>query len=400
MSNILIGVSGGIAAYKIANLVRLFVKAEDTVKVVMTPSAKEFITPLTLATLSGHEVISEFFTANTGHWNSHVSLGLWADAMIVAPATACTMGKMATGIADNMLVTTYLSMKAPVFVVPAMDLDMFAHPSTTRNLATLRSYGNYIIEPESGELASGLIGKGRMAEPETIFNAVKKYFNANGQLRGKKILITSGPTHEKIDPVRYIGNYSSGKMGSALAKECARRGADVLMISGPGAITPDDEKVKVIKVTSAREMHAAATKFFPDMDAAILAAAVADYAPDKMNEIKIKREKQGPLELHLIPNPDIAASLGKSRHPGQTLVGFALETHDGKTNACDKLRRKGLDWIVLNSVDNPKAGFGKDTNQVTIFGSDGSELPFDAKSKNEVAADIVDVTLKSMFVEQ
>ncbi len=393
--HILVGVCGGIAAYKTASLVRLLVKNGAEVKVVMTPSAKEFITPLTLATLSGNAVISDFFTANTGEWHSHVALGLWADLMVVAPATAASLGKMANGIADNMLVTTYLSMKAPVMLAPSMDLDMYAHPSTRRNLQTLRSYGNIIVEPDAGFLASGLIGKGRMAEPEEIYERIADHFRSSDDLKGKKILITSGPTHEKIDPVRYIGNYSSGKMGSALARECARRGAKVVMVTGPSAVVPRHPSIEVIPVTNARQMYAESMRVFaePDTNAAILAAAVADYAPEIMHPTKIKREKTGAMEIKLVPNPDIAAALGKSRRPGQMLVGFALETDHAEANAADKLRRKGLDWIVLNSMANPKAGFGVDTNQVTILGADGSKREYPAKTKDEVARDIIDLTL-------
>ncbi len=393
--HILVGVCGGIAAYKTASLVRLLVKNGAEVKVVMTPSAKEFITPLTLATLSGNAVISDFFTANTGEWHSHVALGLWADLMVVAPATAASLGKMANGIADNMLVTTYLSMKAPVMLAPSMDLDMYAHPSTRRNLQTLRSYGNIIVEPDAGFLASGLIGKGRMAEPEEIYERIADHFRSSDDLKGKKILITSGPTHEKIDPVRYIGNYSSGKMGSALARECARRGAKVVMVTGPSAVVPRHPSVEVIPVTNARQMYAESMRVFaePDTNAAILAAAVADYAPETMHPTKIKREKTSAMEIKLVPNPDIAAALGKSRRPDQMLVGFALETDHAEANAADKLRRKGLDWIVLNSMANPKAGFGVDTNQVTILGADGSKREYPAKTKDEVARDIIDITL-------
>ena len=393
--HILVGVCGGIAAYKTASLVRLLVKNGAEVKVVMTPSAKEFITPLTLATLSGNAIISDFFTANTGEWHSHVALGLWADLMVVAPATAASLGKMANGIADNMLVTTYLSMKAPVMLAPSMDLDMYAHPSTRRNLQTLRSYGNIIVEPEAGFLASGLIGKGRMAEPEEIYERIADHFRSSDDLKGKKILITSGPTHEKIDPVRYIGNYSSGKMGSALARECARRGAKVVMVTGPSAVVPRHPSIEVIPVTNARQMYAESMRVFaePDTNAAILAAAVADSAPAIMHPTKIKREKTGAMEIKLVPNPDIAAALGKSRRPGQMLVGFALETDHAEANAADKLRRKGLDWIVLNSMANPKAGFGVDTNQVSILGADGSKREYPAKTKDEVARDIIVLTL-------
>lgn len=392
---VLVGVCGGIAAYKVATLVRLLVKNGAEVKVVMTPSAKEFITPLTLATLSGNAVISDFFTANTGDWHSHVALGLWADLMVIAPATASSIGKMANGIADNMLITTYLSMKASVMLAPAMDLDMYAHPATQRNLQTLRSYGNIVVEPKEGFLASGLVGKGRMAEPEEIFHRIVDRLSCQSDLKGKKILITSGPTHEKIDPVRYIGNYSSGKMGSAIARECARRGAKVVMVSGPSATVPSDPDIEVIRVTSARQMYAEAMRIFaePDTDSAILAAAVADYAPEQMHSTKIKREKTGPMEIKLVPNPDIAAALGNARRDGQVLVGFALETDNAEANAADKLRRKNLDWIVLNSMANPKAGFGVDTNQVTIIGADGFKREFPVKSKDEVARDIIDITL-------
>lgn len=392
--HILVGVCGGIAAFKTATLVRLLRKAGAEVKVVMTPAAKEFITPLTLATLSGHEVISEFFTANTGRWHSHVSLGLWSDCMVIAPATASTIAKMANGVADNMLVTTYLSMKAPVFLAPAMDLDMMVHPSTMRNLAMLREYGNSIIEPESGELASGLIGKGRMAEPETIFDVVNRHYEKKETLKSKKILITSGPTHEKIDPVRYIGNYSSGKMGCALAEECAARGAEVIFVSGPGAVIPVHPSIEVIRVTGAMEMLDVAIHRFPECDAAIMAAAVADYRPVECAASKIKREKNSELVLQLVANPDIAATLGACRKPTQTLIGFALETDNGEENACGKLKRKGLDWIVLNSMNDPQAGFGVDTNKVTIYGIEGSVHPFPVKSKRAVAADIVSLCLE------
>lgn len=387
---ILVGVSGGIAAYKTATLVRLLVKAGCDVKVVMTPSAKEFITPLTLATLSGHGVISEFFTANTGEWHSHVSLGLWADAMVIAPATASTMAKMAAGVADNMLVTTYLSMRAPVFVAPAMDLDMYAHPTTRRNIDLLRSYGCHILEPASGELASHLTGKGRMQEPEEIFRALQTCFARTRTLAGKRVLITSGPTHEYIDPVRFIGNVSTGKMGAALAEECAARGASVTMIAGPGSVKPVHDRITVVPVVSAKEMHQEAVAAFPGTDIAILAAAVADYAPAEYVERKIKREKQGAMTIELVPNPDIAAELGKRKKPGQILVGFALETDHELENARGKMLRKNLDYIVLNSLRNPQAGFGVDTNCVTILGPDNAVMEFPVKPKREVAADIID----------
>ncbi len=394
--HIIVALSGGIACYKTATLIRLLVKAGAEVQVVMTPHAKEFITPVTLCTLSGREVVTEFFTANDGHWNSHVSLGLWADAMVVAPATACTIGKMANGIADNMLITTYLSMKAPVWVAPAMDLDMMAHPSTTANIEKLRSYGNHIIESESGELASHLVGKGRMAEPETIFNHLKEYFNRDHinkdkkRLIGKKILITSGPTYEKIDPVRFIGNFSSGKMGSALALECAERGAEVVMVAGPSSVTPTHPNIKVVNVTSAKEMASATTESFPGCDAAILAAAVADYAPAEYADKKIKRESTGDITIKLVKNPDIAASLGKMKTAKQLLVGFALETDHEEDNALKKIKRKNLDWIVLNSLNDPQAGFQKDTNKITILSAAGEKTTYPAKQKKDVACDIID----------
>lgn len=389
--HIVLGITGGIAAYKSASLLRLFVKAGAEVQVVMTPNAKEFITPVTMAALSGKPVISDFFSANTGEWHSHVDLGLWADAMVVAPATASTIAKMANGIADNMLVTTYLSAKAPVFVAPAMDLDMMAHKSTERNLQLLRSYGNHIIEPAEGELASHLIGKGRMEEPESIFDAVKKFFDASRTLMGKKILITAGPTYEKIDPVRFIGNYSSGKMGYAIADEAARRGADVTIVSGPVAVTPTEASVKVVKVESAIEMARECANLFDGSDIAILAAAVADYTPERVSPVKIKRENEESMVLHLKRNPDIAATLGQRKRSGQLLVGFALETDHEQENALGKMQRKNLDMIVLNSLQTPGAGFATDTNCVDIFTSDGAKMSYSLKTKQAVAADILDL---------
>lgn len=389
--HIILGITGGIAAYKAVSLLRLFVKAGADVQVVITPAGQEFITPVTLSALSGHPVISEFFTANTGSWNSHVDLGLWADAVVIAPATASTIAKMANGVADNMLVTTYLSAKAPVFIAPAMDLDMFAHPSTQHNLDLLRSYGNHIIEPASGELASHLIGKGRMEEPEQIFNVVAEFLTHRKDLEGKKVMITAGPTYEKIDPVRFIGNYSSGKMGYALAEECAERGADVLLISGPVSIKAHHPSIKVVAVESAQQMHDAALSAFPDSDAAIMCAAVADYAPVVVAEKKIKREKDEIPVIELKKNPDIAAALGRIKKPGQMLVGFALETDNEMANAQSKLERKNLDMIVLNSLADKQAGFGVDTNKVTIIEKDGSVHSYEVKPKKEVAADIVDL---------
>lgn len=389
--HIILGITGGIAAYKAVSLLRLFVKAGADVQVVITPAGKEFITPVTLSALSGHPVISEFFTANTGSWNSHVDLGLWADAVVIAPATASTIAKMANGVADNMLVTTYLSAKAPVFIAPAMDLDMFAHPSTQHNLELLRSYGNHVIEPASGELASHLIGKGRMEEPEQIFKVVAEFLTHRKDLEGKKVMISAGPTYEKIDPVRFIGNYSSGKMGYALAEECAERGADVLLISGPVSIKAHHPSIKVVAVESAQQMHDAALSAFPDSDAAIMCAAVADYAPVVVAGKKIKREKDEIPVIELKKNPDIAAALGRIKKPGQMLVGFALETDNEMANAQSKLERKNLDMIVLNSLADKQAGFGVDTNKVTIIEKDGSVHSYEVKPKKEVAADIVDL---------
>ncbi len=389
--HIILGISGGIAAYKAVSLLRLFVKAGADVQVVITPAGKEFITPVTLSALSGHPVISEFFTANTGSWNSHVDLGLWADAVVIAPATASTIAKMANGVADNMLITTYLSAKAPVFIAPAMDLDMFAHPSTQRNLDWLRSYGNHIIEPASGELASHLIGKGRMEEPEQIFKVVADFLTRRKDMEGKKVMITAGPTYEKIDPVRFIGNYSSGKMGYALAEECAERGAEVVLISGPVSIKAHHPSINVVSVESAQQMHDAALSAFADSDAAIMCAAVADYAPVVVAEKKIKREKDDIPVIELKKNPDIAAALGKIKKPGQMLVGFALETDNEMANAQSKLERKNLDMIVLNSLADKQAGFGVDTNKVTIIEKDGTVHSYEVKPKKEVAADIVDL---------
>lgn len=388
--HIILGITGGIAAYKSASLLRLFVKAGAEVQVVMTPNAKEFITPVTLSALSGKPVVSEFFTANTGEWHSHVDLGLWADAMVIAPATASTIAKMANGVADNMLVTTYLSAKAPVFVAPAMDLDMMRHPSTVRNIDLLRSYGNHIIEPAAGELASHLIGKGRMEEPEKIFEVLRSFFNDSQSLKGKKILVTAGPTYEKIDPVRFIGNYSSGKMGYAIADEAASRGADVTIVSGPVSVTPLNNNVKIINVESAKEMLAACNDVFPSCDIAVMTAAVADYAPAEVLDHKIKRETDNVDHIELVKNPDIAASLGKIKRPGQLLVGFALETDNEITNAVDKLHRKNLDMIVLNSLRVPGAGFRTDTNQISICYPDGVRKDYSLKTKREVAADIID----------
>lgn len=387
--HIVLGITGGIAAYKSVVLLRLLVKAGAEVQVVITPNGKQFITPVTLASLSGKPVVSEFFSANTGEWHSHVDLGLWSDLMVIAPATASTIGKMASGIADNMLVTTYLSAKSPVMVAPAMDLDMWKHPSTQRNVKLLMADGVEIIQPASGELASHLSGKGRMEEPEEIFKKVVDHFAKRQSLSQKKVLITSGPTYENIDPVRFIGNYSSGKMGFALAEEAARRGAEVCLISGPVSLEANHPNIRRINVESASEMLKAAENEFPDCDIAILAAAVADYAPAEVSDVKIKREETGDLTLRLVKNPDIAKSLGETKKH-QVLVGFALETDNEISHAIEKLKRKNLDMIVLNSLRNPLAGFHKDTNQVSILTKEGLEKDFEAKAKTEVAADILD----------
>ena len=390
--NIVLGITGSIAAYKAAILIRALIKKGAEVQVVITPAGKEFITPITLSALTSKPVISEFFAQRDGTWNSHVDLGLWADAMIVAPATASTIGKMANGIADNMLITTYLSMKAPVFLAPAMDLDMFAHPSTQKNLETLRSYGNYIIEPGEGELASHLVGKGRMEEPEKIVEVLETFFAQQQDLKGKNILITAGPTYEKIDPVRFIGNYSSGKMGYALAEECASRGAKVTLVSGPVTLNISHPNIKKIDVESAQEMYESAKEAFMKADAGILCAAVADFTPEMVANHKIKREKDD-LTLHLKPTQDIAASLGKLKQSNQVLVGFALETNDEQQNAKGKLERKNFDFIVLNSLNDKGAGFRVDTNKITII--DKEEItPYPLKSKTEVASDIIDRLVK------
>ena len=385
---IVLGITGSIAAYKAAVLTRLLIKKGAEVQIVITPAGKEFITPITLSALTSKPVISEFFSQRDGTWHSHVDLGLWADAMVIAPATASTIGKMAHGIADNMLVTTYLSMKAPVFVAPAMDLDMFAHPSTQHNLDILRSYGNHIIEPASGELASHLVGKGRMEEPEKIVEALENFFTKQEDLKGKKVMITAGPTYEKIDPVRFISNYSSGKMGYALAEVCAERGAEVTLISGPVNLNVSHPGIHRIDVESAEQMYQAAKKAYAQADAGILCAAVADFTPEQTADHKIKREKDD-LVLRLKPTQDIAAALGKEKKPHQLLVGFALETNDEILHAQDKLVRKNFDFIVLNSLNDKGACFRCDTNKITIIERQG-ETPYPLKGKKEVSEDIID----------
>ncbi|MDE6131364.1 MAG: bifunctional phosphopantothenoylcysteine decarboxylase/phosphopantothenate--cysteine ligase CoaBC [Muribaculaceae bacterium] len=386
--HIILGITGGIAAYKSVVLLRLLIKAGAEVQVVITPNGKQFITPVTLSAWSGKPVVSEFFTANTGEWHSHVDLGLWADAMVIAPATASSIGKMANGIADNMLITTYLSAKCPVFVAPAMDLDMMAHPSTCRNIKLLKSYGNHIIEPSEGELASHLVGKGRMEEPENIVAALEHYFATCDDLKGLKALLTAGPTYERIDPVRFIGNFSTGKMGYAIAESLRRRGAEVTLVSGPTVVAPP-QGVNLIKVESASQMLSACEKEFDSCDIAVWTAAVADYAPACPSERKIKREKEAVDSIQLVMNPDIAATLGKCRKDGQTLVGFALETDNGEENARRKLESKNLDLVVLNSLADPGAGFATDTNRITIISRRGDMMVFPLKDKSEVADDIV-----------
>jgi len=392
---IVIGISGSIAAYKAATLIRLFVKEGCEVQVIITPSGKEFITPVTLSALSGKPVICDFFGKADGTWHSHVDLGLWADLMIIAPATASTIGKMANGVADNMLVTTYLSMKAPIFVAPAMDLDMYAHPSTQRNISILKSFGNHIIEPTSGELASHLKGKGRMEDPEKIVVTVKNFFLKSNILCGKKIIITAGPTYEKIDPVRFIGNYSSGKMGFALAEECANRGAEVTLIAGPVSIKTINSNIKRIDVETADQMYEKTTSLFSCMDVAILCAAVADYRPKESVLSKIKREANSAYMLELVANKDIAATLGREKKESQLLIGFALETDDEEKNALSKIKKKNLDFIVLNSLKDASAGFQFDTNKIAIINREGKRMDFSLKSKADVAKDIIDYTIST-----
>ena len=389
---IILGITGSIAAYKAAILLRLLVKDGAEVQVVITAAGKEFITPVTLSALSGKPVISEFFGANDGTWHSHVDLGLWADAMVVAPATASTISKMANGIADNMLVTTYMSAKCPVFVAPAMDLDMFAHPSTQKNIEALKSYGNHIIDPGEGELASGLEGKGRMEEPENIAELLVDFFNRKKKLLNKTILVTAGPTFEKIDPVRFIGNYSSGKMGYCIAEELANQGANVYLVSGPVSVSTTNKQIKVIPVESAEEMYNATVQRFSDCDAAIMSAAVADFTPVSPENIKTKRgkNKKNNWNIELKPTKDIAASLGKMKKKNQVLVGFALETNNEEANAQLKLQKKNLDFIVLNSLNDAGAGFRGDTNKITIIDKNNNHQSFELKTKKEVAVDIVE----------
>ncbi len=384
---IVLGITGSIAAYKACYIIRGLIKAGAEVQVVITPAGKEFITPITLSALTQKPVISDFFSQRDGTWHSHVALGLWADAMLIAPCTASTLGKMAHGVADNMLITTYLSMKAPVFIAPAMDLDMYQHPTTQENLRKLQSFGNQIIEPRSGFLASGLEGKGRMEEPERIVEFLDCALSTPSPLAGKKIMITAGPTYEKIDPVRFIGNYSSGKMGFALAEECALQGAEVELVSGPVALTTNHPHIHRTDVESCEEMYQAATSIYATSDAAILCAAVADFRPETIAEEKIKREHDD-LVIRLTPTHDIAAALGQMKRKDQRLIGFALETNDEQQNAQKKLERKNLDFIVLNSLRNEGTCFQSDENQISIISHKGQK-DYPRKPKKEVATDIV-----------
>lgn len=393
--HIVLGLSGGIACYKSVNLARLLVKAGAEVQVVATPNSLEFVGAPTLSALTQKPVVSEFFARSTGEWHSHVNLGMWADAMVIAPATACTLAKMSTGVADNMLITTYLSMRAPVFVAPAMDFDMMAHNTTLRNLATLKADGVHIIEPGSGELASGLSGRGRMEEPETICRKLIEFFSTGKPLTGKHVLITAGPTYERIDPVRFIGNFSTGKMGYALARRAAELGADVTLVSGPSALDINHPAVKRINVESARQMLEATSEAFDNSDIAIFTAAVADYAPAKTASHKIKREKEEIPVIELVKNPDIAATMGKRRRHGQYLVGFALETDDALENGRHKLSAKGLDMVVVNSLSDCGAGFGTDTNKVTILTADSS-VSSPLMSKDAVAVEIFSQIIKNI----
>jgi phosphopantothenoylcysteine decarboxylase/phosphopantothenate--cysteine ligase len=389
--NILVGVTGGIAAYKTATIIRLLVREGAEVKVIMTNHAREFITPLTLSTLSKNPVLSEFYNPDNGDWNSHVDLGLWADLYLIAPATANSIAKMAAGIADNLLLTAYLSARCPVFVAPSMDVDMLNHPASVINIETLKAFGNIILEPPSGELASGLTGKGRMTEPEDIVKEIRNFFSkkkTGKPLKGKKILINAGPTREPLDPVRFISNYSSGKMGIALADTAADFGAEVELVLGPADVLPKNRSVKIIKVTTAQSMADECILRFPACDAAILSAAVADYTPEKTEPAKMKKNDKG-LTIRLKPTTDIAAVLGKMKKPTQILAGFALETDNEVKNATGKLKRKNLDFIVLNSLSDSGSGFGHNTNRITIIDKFNNIDKFELKSKQEAAGDIL-----------
>jgi len=391
---ILIGVCGSIAAYKSAEITRLLVKAGVEVRIIMTPAAKDFITPLTFSTLSKHPVLSNFSKKNTGQWNSHVELGLWADLLLIAPVTANTLAKMAIGQCDNLLMATYLSARCPIVLAPAMDLDMYAHPSVTKAMATLKSYGNQFIEAEYGDLASGLVGKGRLAEPEHILSYLKHLFNEKKDLEGKKVLITAGPTHESIDPVRFIGNHSSGKMGIALAEAAQRRGADVTLVIGPTNESLSGVAGELVRVVTAEEMYQYCTEKFEEQDVVILAAAVADYAPAEIHKQKIKKSGTS-MTLQLTQTIDIALSLGK-RKTHQFIVGFALETEKELEHARAKLEKKNLDLIILNSLNDPGAGFQHDTNKISILNKENKVIKFELKSKKEAANDIMDEIVASI----
>ncbi|WMJ71614.1 bifunctional phosphopantothenoylcysteine decarboxylase/phosphopantothenate--cysteine ligase CoaBC [Cytophagaceae bacterium ABcell3] len=393
---ILIGVCGSIAAYKSAHLIRLFIKEGAEVRVVMTASASSFITPLTLSTLSKHQVYTDFENGSSGVWNNHVDLGLWADAFIIAPASANTLGKMANGLCDNFLTAVYLSARCPVFFAPAMDLDMHQHPAVVSAISKLKGFGNHLIEAESGELASGLYGTGRMAEPENILSQIHRFFSS-GRLKNKKVLITAGPTREPLDPVRYITNHSSGKMGYALAKSFAAEGAEVTVVCGPIQEKPDTSNIKTVDVTTAVEMHKAVMDIFEKQDILIFAAAVADYTPAAPSDTKIKKNEDT-FALHLKKNPDIAAEAGKKKRLGQFLAGFALETNNEKENALKKLKNKNLDMIILNSLKDEGAGFGHETNKISILEKDNNFTSFELKSKEEVAKDIKELVIKKIHV--
>lgn len=394
---IIVGITGGIAAYKIPVLVRLLVKAGAEVQVLMTPAAHEFVTPLTLATLSKRNVLTQFTEGKEGHWNNHVDLGMWADLMVIAPATANTISDLVHGKSENLLQAVFLSARCPVAIAPAMDLDMYQHPATKDNLEILHKRGTLVIPPGTGELASGLIGEGRMAEPEEIYSFIGTTLMHANRLSGKKILVTAGPTYEPIDAVRFIGNFSSGKMGIALADTLASQGADVVLVCGPSKERSANHNVKRVDVTTAEEMFSVCSKEFPSSNAAILTAAVADFRPKHVAEHKIKKEAGGMSEVELEETQDILASLGKMKKAGQVLAGFALETDNEAANAKSKLERKNLDFIVMNSLRDPGAGFGGNTNKVTIFTRDGKTHNFDLKPKNEVARDIADVLYSQLI---
>ncbi len=390
---ILVGITGGISAYKTATLIRLFVKAGAEVKTVMSSAAKQFVSPLTIATLSKNPVYTDFFNPENGEWHSHVKLGIWADLFVIAPATANSIAKMANGIADNLLLTTYLSARCKTLIAPAMDVDMYQNSVTQQNIQTLMQRGCMVVDAAEGELASGLSGKGRMAEPEEIFSKVESYFAGNQDFKGKRILITAGPTREKIDPVRFISNYSTGKMGYAIAESLAERGGEVILVSGPVELKPHHHNIRLVSVESARQMYEACVKEFAQCDAAIMSAAVADYMPQTVAPEKIKKNGENHITLTLEPTPDIAAELGKIKTDGQVFAGFALETENERVNAQKKLVSKNFDFIVLNSLNDKGAGFGYDTNKITIVYRNGSEESFELKPKSEVAQDIAQALL-------